>query len=217
MAKLLWNQAGEKKYETGISNGVLYPIATDGSYPAGHAWNGLISITESPEGAELTSLYADNTKYIDLQSVEEFKGSIEAYAYPKEFGECDGTKEALAGVKLGQQARKAFGMSYITKIGNDVDGDAHGELIHVVYGCKASPSEKSYSTINDSPDAATFSWDFSSTPAAVTGHAATSTITIDTTQLAETEVNAVKDALFGTDVAEAYLPDPDTLIGLATA
>ena len=155
--KLIWDKTGERLYETGVNKGVLYPISADGTYPAGVAWNGLTAVTESPSGAEATPLYADNIKYLNLMSAEEFGATIEAYTYPDEFAACNGEAELVAGIGIGQQTRKTFGMSYQTRIGNDVDGTDHGYKIHIIYGALASPSEKSYATINDSPEAITFS------------------------------------------------------------
>lgn len=178
MSKLVWDQTGEHFYETGIKNGVLYPYATS-DYGAGVAWNGLTGITESPSGAEETALYADDIKYLSLRSLEEFGVTIEAYTYPDEFGPCDGSAEAKTGVLIGQQTRKSFGMCYRTSLGNDTDGNDHGYKLHIVYGLTASPSERSYSTINDSPDAITFSWECKSIPVQVSGYKPTSIITID--------------------------------------
>ena len=168
MSKIIWDQTGERLYETGVNHGVLY-IPTDGVYSKGVAWNGLTAVTESPSGAEATPLYADDIKYLNLVSAEDFGCTIEAYTYPKEFAECDGSASIAKGVKIGQQTRKVFGLSYRTVVGNDVDSNGHGYKLHLIYGCLASPSEKSYSTINDSPEAITFSWEVTSTPVNVSG------------------------------------------------
>ena len=174
--KIVWNETGKRYYEAGVKNGVLYVQNTDGSYPKGVAWNGLINVNESPSGAETTPLYADDTKYVELQSNEDFGATIEAYTYPDEFEACDGSAEIAEGIKIGQQSRSTFGMCYRTVIGNDIEGTDHGYKIHIIYGCKAAPSEKSYQTINDSPEAITFSWEVTSTPVAVTGYKPTSSL-----------------------------------------
>lgn len=196
--KLKWDAIGERFYETGIDQGVLYPVV-NGEYPKGYAWNGLTNVSESPSGAEQTPLYADNIKYLTLTSAEEFGLTIEAYTYPDEWEECDGTATLADGVKLGQQARKKFGLCYRTKIGNDVDGDAHGEKLHLVYGCSASPSERGYSTVNDSPEAITFSWTVTTTPITLDGYKPVALITIDSTKVDSTKFNDLKDILYGTD------------------
>lgn len=199
-----WDNVGEHFYETGISRGVLYPIdATkttgDNKYGEGVAWNGLTSVSESPEGAEVTAIYADNTKYLNLMSAEDFKGTIEAYTYPDEFAECDGSVTLLSGIKIGQQPRKIFGLCYRTEIGNDETSEK-GYKLHLVYNCLASPSERSYETINDSPEAITFSWEFSTTPVNVTGHKQTAVVTIDSTALADSAKLALLEAaLYGTN------------------
>lgn len=197
-----WDKAGAHFYETGISRGVLYPInATktgDNKYGDGVEWNGLTSVSESPEGAEVSAIYADNIKYLNLMSAEDFKGTIEAYTYPDEFAECDGSAELLEGVKIGQQPRKIFGLCYRTEIGNDETSEK-GYKLHLVYNCLASPSERSYETINDSPEAITFSWEFSTTPVTVKGHKSTAVVTIDTTALAEGKLPLLEAALYGTD------------------
>jgi hypothetical protein len=164
MAKLVWDKSGERHFETGVNQGVLYPQDVAGAYPKGVAWNGLTAVTESPSGAEATAVYADNTKYLNLISAEDFGATIEAYTYPDEFGACDGSAELTAGVKAGQQGRKAFGLCYRTAIGNDIEGNDHGYKLHMIYGAMAAPSEKAYQTINDSPEAITFSWEVSTTP-----------------------------------------------------
>ena len=218
MAKIVWDQTGERLYETGVKKGVLYPMATGGTYPKGVAWNGLTAVTESPSGAEATPLYADDIKYLTLMSVEEFGGTIEAYTYPKEFEECDGSAELTTGVSIGQQPRKAFGFSYVTTIGNDVDSNKHGYKLHLVYGALASPSEKAYSTINDSPEAITFSWEFTTTPVAVAGFEPTACITIDSTKVEAQKLTALEVKLYGSETEEATLPLPNevaTLMGTA--
>ena len=211
MAKLIWDATGERLYETGVKQGVLYVQSSEGKYPNGVVWNGLTAITESPSGAEATPLYADDTKYLNLMSNEEFGATIEAYTYPDEFAQCDGSAELVAGVNIGQQVRKTFGMCYRTALGNDVDGTEHGYKLHIIYGALAAPSEKSYSTINDSPEAITFSWEVSTTPVNVTGHKPTASITIDSTKVDATKLKLLEDALYGTEEEEAYLPLPDEI------
>lgn len=213
--KLSWDNSGERLYETGVKNGVLY-VQNAGRYPKGVAWNGLTAVTESPSGAEATPLYADDIKYLELTSEEEFGGTIEAYTYPDEFAECDGSAELATGVKISQQKRKAFGLAYRTTIGNDEDGNDHGYKLHLVYGCKAAPSEKAYATINDSPEAITFSWEFTTTPVAVTGHKPTAHIEIDSTKADPTCLAALEAKLFGTETDEPQLPLPDEVKTLMT-
>lgn len=213
--KLSWDNSGERLYETGVKNGVLY-VQNAGKYPKGVAWNGLTAVTESPSGAEATPLYADDIKYLELTSEEEFGGTIEAYTYPDEFAECDGSAELATGVKISQQKRKAFGLAYRTTIGNDEDGNDHGYKLHLVYGCKAAPSEKAYATINDSPEAITFSWEFTTTPVAVTGHKPTAHIEIDSTKADPTCLAALEAKLFGTETDEPQLPLPDEVKTLMT-
>ena len=210
MSKLVWDQSGERFYETGVKNGVLY-IPTSGVYSKGVAWNGLTAVTESPSGAEPTALYADDIKYLSLTSAEEFGATIEAYTYPEEFGECDGSASLATGVSIGQQARKTFGLSYKTTIGNDVDGNEHGYKLHLIYGCLAAPSEKAYATINDSPEAITFSWEVTTTPVNVTGHKPTACITIDSTKADPTKLAALEAKLYGSESTEASLPLPDEI------
>lgn len=227
MAKLVWDQTGERYYETGVRNVVLYVQNSDGTYGTGVAWNGVTGITESPSGAEATALYADDIKYLNLISNEEFGATIEAYTYPDEFADCDGSAAIATGITVGQQARKAFGLCYRTAIGSDTDGNDHGYKLHIIYGCKATPSEKAYATINDSPEAITFSWELSTTPVSFstksTGNAVlkpTATITIDSTKVSEANMTALTNYLYGTDAGtgveatDAHLPLPDTLIGL---
>ena len=213
--KLSWDKSGERFYETGVKNGVLY-VQNAGAYPKGVAWNGLTAVTESPSGAEATPLYADDIKYLELTSEEEFGGTIEAYTYPDEFAECDGSAELATGVKISQQKRKAFGLVYKTTLGNDEDGNDHGYKLHLVYGCKAAPSEKAYATINDSPEAITFSWEFTTTPVAVTGHKPTAHIEIDSTKADPTCLAALEAKLFGTETDEPQLPLPDEVKTLMT-
>lgn len=224
MAKIVWDKTGEHFYETGVKNCVLY-IPTEGVYSKGVAWNGITAITESPSGAEATALYADDIKYLNLYSVEEFGATIEAYTYPDEFAECDGSAELVAGVKIGQQARKPFGLCYRTTIGNDTDGNDHGYKLHIIYGAMASPSEKSYNTINDSPEAVTFSWELTTTPVNVAGAKPTASITIDSTKVDEQKLAALEEVLYGKDgigsdhigVAEPRLPLPDEIKTIMTA
>lgn len=211
MSKLVWDKVGERQYETGVEKGVLYPQATGGTYPKGVAWNGLTGVTESPEGAEATPLYANNKKYLNLMSAEEVKATIEAYTYPDEFAECNGEAELTEGVAIGQQKRKVFGMSYQTKVGNDVDSEA-GYKIHLIYGALAAPSEKAYATINDSPEAITFSWEISTTPVEVTGFKPTATLVIDSTKVAKEKMTAIEKILYGDTETEARLPLPDEVL-----
>lgn len=216
MAKLQWDKAGERLYETGVKKGVLYVQDNTGAYPLGVAWNGLVGVSESPSGAEPTPLYADDTKYLNLMSAEEFGATVEAYTYPDAFAECDGSASIGTGVMIGQQSRKPFGLSYVTTLGNDTEGVDHGYKIHIIYGCNASPSEKSYQTINDSPEAITFSWELTSTPVPVTGKKPTSTIVIDSTKITEAHLTAIEALLYGTESEAAKLPTPDELITILT-
>lgn len=216
MAKISWDETGKRFFETGTDHGVLYPQVSGGTYPKGVAWNGLISVTESPSGAEASPLYADNIKYLNLFSAEEFAATVEAYTYPDEFAECDGSAEIATGVKIGQQDRKSFGLCYRTKIGNDTDGNDHGYKIHLIYGCKASPSEKAYSSVNDSPEALTLSWEISTTPVNVTGHKPTATLEIDSRTCDPGKLQKLEEILYGSDSQEPRLPLPDevkTLVG----
>lgn len=209
MSKLVWDKTGERLYETGVKQGVLYLLGSTGTYTKGVAWNGLTNVTESPSGAEATPLYADDIKYLNLMSTEELGGTIEAYTYPDEFAECDGSASLADGVYIGQQARKTFGFCYRTTLGNDVDNNNYGYKLHLVYGALASPSEKAYSTINDSPEAITFSWEFSTTPVNVTGHKPTASITIDSTKVDAAKLAELETILYGDTEAEARLPLPD--------
>lgn len=219
MSKLVWDQTGERYFETGVKQGVLYPQVS-GAYPKGVAWNGLTAVTESPSGAEATALYADDIKYLNLISAEEFGGTIEAYTSPVEFDECDGTASLAAGVSIGQQKRKAFGFCYRTALGNDEDGNDHGYKLHLVYGATASPSERAYATINDSPEAMTLSWEFTTTPVSVSGFKPTSLITIDSTKADKAKLAALEAVLYGSESEEARLPLPDevaTMMGTEAA
>lgn len=221
MAKIKWGETGKRLYETGVKDGVLYPRSAQGTYPLGVPWNGLTTVTESPSGAEATPLYADNNKYITLMSVEEFGATIEAYMYPDEFAACDGSLEVADGVLIGQQTRKAFGLAYKTVIGNDAVGNDYGYKIHVIYNALAAPSEKAYASINDSPDAITFSWDLTTTPELVNGHNPIASLIIDSTKIAPEKLVSLEEALFGKDgdagtevVPHLLLPDEIvTLVG----
>lgn len=214
MPKIVWDNTGERLYETGVRNGVLYPIQTDGTYSKGVAWNGLISVTESPSGAEATPLYADDIKYLNLISAEEYGSTIEAYTYPDEFAECDGSASIATGVNIGQQPRKTFGMCYRTVVGNDVENDNYGYKLHLVYGALAAPSEKAFSTINDSPEAITFSWEVSTTPVNVTGFKPTASLTIDSTKVDADKLASLEAILYGSESEEAHLPLPDEIATL---
>lgn len=211
MSKLVWDNVGDRLYETGVEKCALYP-AKNGTYLKGVAWNGITGITESPSGAEPNPLYADNIKYLNLISAEEFGASIEAYTYPDEFAACDGSAEIAKGVYAGQQTRSVFGLSYVTKLGNDTENTDYGYKIHLIYGAIASPSEKSYSTVNDSPEAITFSWEVSTTPVEVPGAKPTASITIDSTKVNAEELKALEDILYGGDEQEARLPLPAELL-----
>ena len=216
MAKIEWDKTGERLYETGVKNGVLY-VQVDGTYPKGVAWNGLTAVTESPSGAEATPLYADDIKYLNLLSTEEFGATIEAYTYPDEFAECDGSASLATGVMIGQQPRKAFGLCYRTTIGNDTEGNDHGYKLHIIYGALAAPSEKAYATINDSPEAITFSWEVTTTPVNVTGAKPTASITIDSTKATPEKLTALEKILYGDAEVEARLPLPDEIKDIFTA
>lgn len=216
MSKLVWDETGERLYETGVKNGVLY-VQEGGAYPKGVAWNGLTAVTESPSGAEATPLYADDIKYLNLMSNEEFGGTIEAYMYPDEFMVCDGSASLSEGVFIGQQSRKTFGLCYRTTLGNDIESNNYGYKLHLVYGALAAPSEKAYATINDSPEAITFSWEFSTTPVNVTGHKPTATVTIDSTKVDAEKLAALEAILYGSESEEARLPLPDEIATIMTA
>lgn len=209
--RLTWDDAGKRLYETGVKQGVFYPQDDNGAYPKGVAWNGLTAVTESPEGAEPTPLYADDIKYLNLLSTEEFKATVEAYTYPDEFAECDGSGSIVEGVTIGQQDRKTFGLSYRTSLGNDVKGNEYGYKLHIVYGCLAAPSEKAYATVNDSPEAITFSWEVSTTPVNVTGFKPTASLVLDSVKLGAAKMKAIEDVLYGSSAAEARLPLPDEI------
>ena len=221
MPKLVWDKTGERLYETGVKQCVLY-LPTNGVYNKGVAWNGITAVNENPSGAEATALYADDSKYLNLYSVEEFGATVEAYTYPDEFAECDGSAEIAKGVMVGQQTRKTFGLCYRTTIGNDVDGNDHGYKLHIIYGAMASPSEKAYSTINDSPEAMTFSWELTTTPVTVTGKKPTASIVIDSTKCDPQKLAALEAILYGKDAtseqandgAEPRLPLPDEIATL---
>ena len=216
MSKIVWDAIGEHTFETGVRNGVLYLKDETGAYNTGVAWNGLTSVSESPEGAEATDLYADDIKYLTLMSAENFKATIEAYTYPVEFEECDGSATIANGVVIGQQSRKPFGLCYRTAIGNDTDGNEHGYKLHIVYGCQASPSEKQYSTINDSPEAITFSWEVNTTPVNVTGKKPTATLIIDSTKADKAKLTALEAILYGSESTEPRMPLPDEIATLMT-
>ena len=201
MSKLKWDETGSRYYETGVKQGTLYLQGAGGVYNKGVAWNGLTAVTESPEGAEATPLYADDIKYLNLMSNEEFKATIEAYTYPEEFEECDGSASIATGVSVGQQVRKTFGLAYKTTIGNDVDGNDYAYKLHLIYGALAAPSEKAYATINDSPEAITFSWEVSTTPVNVSGLKPTASVTINSAKANADKLKALEDILFGKDNA----------------
>lgn len=216
MPPLVWDQIGERLYETGVDRGVLYIPDEDGDYAAGFAWNGLTTVTESPSGAEANAQYADNIKYLNLISAEEFGGTIEAFTYPDEFGQCDGSVEPTPGLIIGQQRRRIFGLCYRTQLGNDVEGNDHGYKLHLIYGAQAAPSEKAYATINDSPEAITFSWEVTCTPVPVTGHKPTASLVVDSTKVTPAALQDLEDALYG-DTTAAHLPTPDEVIALLDA
>lgn len=215
MSTIIWDEIGTHYFETGVKKGVLYPFS-NGAYSDGVAWNGLTAVSESSEGGEITPFYADNIKYLNLISNEEFKATIEAYTYPDEFAQCDGSAEIASGVVVGQQKRKPFGFSYVTNLGNDTDGVDMGYKIHLIYGAMASPTEKSYATINDSPEAMTFSWEISTTPVNVPGFKPTASITIDSTKAVASELAALETILYGSANASPRLPLPEELISIFT-
>lgn len=217
MAKIVWDETSKRFYETGVKQGVLYPQDSTGAYPKGVAWNGLTAVTESPSGAEATALYADDIKYLNLISAEEFGATIEAYTYPDEFGACNGEAELVPGVSLGQQKRQAFGLSYRTVLGNDVAGNDYGYKLHLIYGATAAPSEKAYASINDSPEAITFSWEVTTVPVSVNGFKPTACITIDSTKVDEGKLAALEAILYGSESEEARLPLPDEIATIMAA
>ena len=214
MAKLVWDETGKRTYETGVSHGVLYVQTSTGAYGKGVAWNGLTAVTESPSGAEATPLYADNIKYLELRSTEEFGATIEAYTYPDEFEKCDGSATIGTGVTIGQQTRHPFGLSYRTILGNDTENNDHGYKIHLIYGATASPSEKGYQTVNDSPEAITFSWEISTTPIDVPGFKPTSSLVIDSTKVEEEKLQQIEKLLYGDTTGEPKLPTPEEIMAI---
>lgn len=216
MAKIVWDEVGKRIYETGVDHGVLYPVGTGGTYPEGVAWNGLISVTESPSGAEAEAFYADNIKYLNLMSAEEFGATIEAFTYPDEWVQCDGSAEPLPGLIVGQQTRKTFGLCYRTLLGNDVEGQDYGYKLHLIYGALAAPSEKSYQTINDSPEALTLSWEITTTPVPVPNLKPTASLTINSTLVDPVKLAALEAILYGDATNEARLPLPAEVITLLT-
>ena len=212
MARLIWDEVGQRFFETGVKNGVLYVQDNDGTYKNGVVWNGLTAVTESPSGAEETPLYADDVKYLTLRSAEEFGATVEAYTYPQEFEECDGSAAIAAGVTIGQQARRAFGLCYRTSVGNDIQGQNFSYKLHLIYGCTVAPSEKSYSTINDNPEAITFSWELSTVPVPVDGFSPTASLVIDASKVDEGKMQLLEDALFGDETNEAKLLLPNEIM-----
>ena len=214
MAKLVWDQVGSRFFETGVKNGVLFVQNDEGGYNNGVVWNGLTAVTESPSGAEETPLYADDIKYVVFYSNEEFKATVEAYTYPEEFEQCDGSASLGNGVTVGQQARRSFGLVYKTAVGNDIQGQDLGYKIHIIYGCKAAPSEKAFSTVNDSPEAVTFSWEISTVPVNVEGLKPTATVVIDSTKCDKEHLAAIEAKLFGTEEEESTLLLPDEIKAL---
>lgn len=221
--RIKWDQTGEKKYETGVDRGVLYPVSENGTYPLGVAWNGLSSVTESPSGAEPTAVYADNQKYLNLFSAEEFGATIEAYMYPDEWEACDGSAEVAPGATIGQQDRQGFGLSYRSLIGNDTKDTNYGYKIHLIYGAKASPSERAHSTINESPEASAMSWEITTTPVNVPGYKPTATFVIDSTKTSADKLKAIEDILYGKDAVGGSgavaprLPLPEEIISILKA
>lgn len=217
MARIAWDATGERFYETGVDRGVFYPMGADGTYSGGVPWNGLVSVTESPSGAESNPQYADNIKYLDLRSAEEFGATVEAYTYPDEMAEADGTSEPVEGVYFGQQPRKSFGFSFRTKVGNDTEGQDHAYKLHLIYGCKAGVSERAYTTINESPEAATFSWELTTDPVGVEGHNPVASLIVDSRKVDATKMKALEDLLYGGETEEATLPLPSAVVTLLTA
>lgn len=214
MTKLMWDQTGQRLYETGVDHGVLYIPDSGGLYNSGYAWNGLTTVTESPTGAESNPQYADNIKYLNLTSAEEFGATVEAFTYPDEFAQCDGTAVPEPGVSVGQQSRKVFGLSYRTKVGNDLDGQDFGYKLHLIYGALAAPSEKAYATINDSPTAISFSWAVTTTPVDLPGYKPTASITLDSTKVDADALSALEDMLYGTAGADPELPLPADVLAI---
>lgn len=217
MSRLVWDKVGERLYETGVSRGVLYPVDENGAYSTGVAWNGLTAVNEAPSGAEATPLYADDIKYLNLLSNEDYAATIEAYTYPDEFAACDGSVELAIGVMIGQQKRKMFGFCYKTKVGNDSDGTDYGYKLHLVYGALAAPTDKSYATINDSPEAITFSWEISTTPVDVEGFKPTAHLVIESWKADATKLKALEDKLYGTASIEPQLPLPNEVATIMSA
>ena len=217
MARLIWDEVGQRFFETGVKNGVLYVQDNDGSYKNGVVWNGLTAVTESPSGAEETPLYADDVKYLTLRSAEQFGATVEAYTYPEEFEQCDGSAAIAEGVTIGQQARRAFGLCYRTSVGNDIQGQNFSYKLHLIYGCTVAPSEKSYSTINDNPEAITFSWELSTVPVPVDGFSPTASLVIDASKVDEGKMQLLEDALFGDESNEAKLLLPNEIMDLLKA
>lgn len=214
MSKIVWDQTGQKYYETGVSKGVLYPQDANGAYPLGVAWNGLTGVTEKPSGADSTALYADDIKYLELRAAEDFGATVEAYTYPDEFAACDGSAEPTPGVIIGQQNRLPFGLCYKTVIGNDTEKNDYGYYLHLIWNATASPSERSYKTINDSPEAITFSWEMTTTPVNVTGFKPTSYMRINSKKVDPSKLKDLEDALYGTAGSDSHLPTPDQVIAL---
>ena len=214
MSKLTWDQVGERLYETGVEQGAIYPMPTSGTYGIGEAWNGLTAVTESPSGAEPTALYANDKKYVELTSAEEFGGTIEAYTYPKGFAACNGEIDVVAGLRLSQQSRKPFGLVYKTLIGNDTEGTKHGYKLNIVYGAKVSPSEQANNTVNDSPEAKTMSWEFTTTPVEVAGFDPTAHLIIDSTEVEKAKLEALEAILYGADEVDPRLPLPSEIVTL---
>ena len=216
MSVLVWDAIGEHFYETGTKKGVLYPQSAGGTYPAGVAWNGLTGFTASPEGGDPNDIYADDIKYLALRGTENFNGTITAYTYPDEWAECDGSATLAPGVTIGQQPRKTFGFSCVTTLGNDTELDNHGYKIHLLWGASASPSERAYQTINDSPEPIEFSWDITTVPVNVTGHKPTAHMEIDSTKVSSAALTALEEALYGTNNTAPYLPTPDQVLAIIT-
>ena len=214
MARLIWDEVGQRFFETGVKNGVLYVQNNDGSYANGVVWNGLTAITESPSGAEETPLYADDVKYLTLRSAEEFGATIEAFTYPEEFEQCDGSAQIATGITVGQQARRAFGLCYRTAVGNDIQGQEFSYKLHIIYGCTVAPSEKSYSTINDNPEAITFSWELSTVPVPVDGFKPTASLVIDANKVEAGKLQLLENALFGDAENDAKLLLPNEIMEL---